>query len=252
MVVDDTYIGLDISANHVGMVARQGKDVRYRYITTVQKEAKHASGVVESTLMLKANKFVGKGSYQVYRCRFIVDSILDFVLTNSPQGNIYVAIEDYAYSSTTNSITVLAEITGCVKEAIINSLPNASIRLHSVTTLKKWAAGKGNAWKIDMFEAYKQAATTPECFGDMLQYQQKVKKVKKATIPSTELKGVVTDLVDAWWLADLIRTEILVRDGNIVYNVLPKHQQEVFFLTTKAVPVNLLSRPFIRQEQDDE
>ena len=63
-----------------------------------------------------------------------------------------VGLEGYAYSSFTNNLTQIAEMTGLLKYFLYQSA--IPYNIYTPTSIKKSATGKGNAKKDMMYEAW--------------------------------------------------------------------------------------------------
>ena len=155
----------------------------------------------------------------------------------------YVAIEDYAigaaFSGSTGLIQI-AEMTGVIKHWIY--MNGGAIRTYDPSTVKLFATGKGNALKRHVIEAAEQGK-----FKLPSEMFKEVKKVWQGH-PDKELDGPGSDLCDAFTLAKMLWTELQVRAGKLELKDLPGHVREkIFFRTTKANPVNILARDFIRR-----
>ena len=120
----------------------------------------------------------------------------------------FFATEDYAFGATGNTFDI-AEVCGAIKEEIYNleipykKFPPASI--------KQFATGKGNADKILMRIAFNKLNITLE-----------------ATLK--EFESPKNDIVDSFWIAQLLRFELYYRKFNKfpddLFTVVPEHCTE--------------------------
>jgi len=60
-----------------------------------------------------------------------------------------------------------------------------------------------------------------------------------------DVDGPGTDVADAYWLADMLRTEQSVRRGTTLVSSLEPRRIEVFNAVSDASPVNVLARPMV-------
>lgn len=147
----------------------------------------------------------------------------------------YVAIEDYAFgtSSSSGMIFSLAEFEGNIKIGLYNK--GKKLRFYSVNSNKKFFTGYGLSDKIGMYQAFnKYTGVKPDI----------------STLPIVDSgKGVAptSDIIDAFALCECLRMELKLRAGLIQLHELPKHQIEVYNVITKEHPQGLLVAPFIEK-----
>jgi len=243
-------IGLDLSLEHFGMVAlnAEGQAFHCSYMYPAQKYVlaieKFMSFPCRGWLTLKKNEGEGRDFHTIRR----IDSastIIENAITNITQLRPwYVAIEDYAigaaFSGSTGLIQI-AEMTGVVKHWIY--MNGGAIRTYDPSTVKLYATGKGNALKRHVIEAVEKEGfkLPPEMF-------KAVNKIWQGK-PDKEFDGPGSDLCDAYTLARMLWTELQVRAGKIELKDLPEHiREKIFFRVTKANPVNILAREFIKRK----
>lgn len=140
----------------------------------------------------------------------------------------YVAIEDYAMGSSSGMNFTIGEATMLTKIAVYNT--GCKFRTYEPTLIKKFATCKGNAKKEQMQEAYAELGET---------------YIDLEHLPIN--KGPREDLVDAYWIAKLLQTELQLRHGVIELKSLGLKQIEVFNSVSKAKKQNLLVRDFIQK-----
>lgn len=171
------------------------------------------------------------------RYRDSVAGILTFI-DNASMGinrktELYIAIEDYAIKAN-GRVYDIGEYGGMIREMIDRMIPCAGFREHDPLTVKLYGSNSGGSGKPEMIAAY-----------------EKFRLEQPMNCPDwswIEEKGsVLSDLVDAYFLARLALTEAKLRHGRIQAHQLPGRQIEVFNRVTKSYPVNILARPFLGQ-----
>ena len=240
-------IGLDLSLNHIGGVcfynnSSDYSDVKWAYISNTKKEINIKTSSVYTKYLpsritnKKLDTYEDIDNYGVFRLsylkRLIYDMLLHFCeLSTSDSDDIYFAIEGYSYGSKSNSTYQIGELGGVVRDICYLF---GCIRIHDPYSIKLWATNKGNAKKRAMYNAYTKYSV---CLDDIHKLIEEGKD---------DLKGVGTDVIDAFWLADLLRVELDIRDGTLQLTDLSEGQRQVFLRTTKTYPINMLNRPFIK------
>ena len=242
------FIGLDISLNHSGLVVL-GKDTtvvdwfyltveRTRFLST--KEQK-----VHGFLLEKYNPNIHKSKevYDEIRKNAHIDFLREVLLnklglvTMKQRENTYIAIEQYAWAGISGSKYQIGELGGCIKHKLFEM--GFKMRYVAPTSLKVWV-GKGNYKKRDIVEqAVKLGFTVPLDVRLILE--------KK----NGDYDGVGTDLADAFFLARLVRAEVLFRSGDIQLSDLPGRQSEVLLKTVfehpSKAPKDSFLRPYVEK-----
>jgi Holliday junction resolvasome RuvABC endonuclease subunit len=144
----------------------------------------------------------------------------------------YVALEDYAYSAT-GKIFNIAEGCGFLKISLYHS--GKKIRLQSPNSIKLWATGYGNCDKIRMEQSYD---IRKDAFD--LSFLPRVVD-KKSNNPKD-------NIVDAFFICDLLRHELMLRKGLIKLSDLTEKQIQVFNSVSKTFPENILCRDFLEKK----
>jgi len=238
-------IGCDVSLEHGGFcfLNENGQVDYYKYFSNNKKDVeKNASSVVFLGLKRELGEELER--YNIRRaCRYrelFSDHIIEVVQRLCP---FYVVFEGYAYGAITNSLCQIAELTGALKTSIYRA--GGIMRIHDPISVKFFATGKGNATKKEMVDQ----ALKEKFLGEELVKQIPVKYVKRKRnkVMIDDCEGLLTDVVDAYFLARLLWTELQLREGKISLQDLSLHQIQVFNRTTKMYPVNILARPFIQQ-----
>ena len=221
--------GLDLSKNHYAFVV---------YDTKTKLFDPYIGWSGSTTILNKWKKACPEGFhiYQIptrnknellelynHQCRRVVgEQILQIANNHAVE---MIALEGYAFSG--SYVVQLAETTGGIKDLLIDL--EIAIRIHDPLTVKMWA-GSGSYGKPEMLEVGR----------------------KLICIPDELCKGVSNpagDIVDAYFLVDLLRTEIDVRKFPLHIGRLNEKQKQVFNRLTKAFPENLLVRPFVAYKQ---
>lgn len=161
-------------------------------------------------------------------------------------GCEYIAIEDFAYSTSGSSLTMIAEFIGNIKYyAYIN---NIKIRLYDPNSNKYLATGKGSADKPEMWDSY----VSKEFSNDKLDLSDlppipTFQKGSKAGLRDSKGVSPTSDIVDAWFLIKTLHLELQLRHGKVLLTDLEPKYLTVFNRVTKAFPENILVRPFIEK-----
>jgi len=227
------FLGIDLSLNHFGscLLDEEGKVLDYYYMTDVKKDVEvdkhHSVHHQIPSARCDSSEHFDRMIYIVGLLRRLYD------IYNCANTILMVSIEGYGYASDSPRQYEIAELTGYLKTQLL--LGGAAIRVHDPDSVKLFAVGNGHASKETIYNQFKK-----ETGLDV--YVKSSKKGKK-----TELAGPGTDVADAYFLASLLRTEMLLRLGKLQLKDLPEHQIRVFNRVTKTYPVNLLDRPFIEK-----
>lgn len=157
--------------------------------------------------------------------KWMLEKIKDFV---SPAN--YIAIEDYAFGASGNNFDI-GEFIGQIKYMVFaNDIP---MRLYDPNSIKKFATGKGNADKISMYDSF-------------INVNDIKPDIKGLPIPNKG-SGVTptSDIIDAYWIAMLLRQELSLRKGIDILRDLDENLISIFNRVTKSNPVNILDQDFI-------
>jgi len=157
-----------------------------------------------------------------------------FVSTNCFDIN-YVAFEDYALAAN-GRVFHIAEVTMTMKLQIYNC--NIPMRLYPPNHIKLFATGHGNADKFEMEDAFEALTDVERCGMDL---------TCLPTLHEQKNGNPRDNVIDAFWVSELLRTELRIRSGNLMINSLPEHQIKVFNLLTKSFTTNILARNFLQK-----
>jgi hypothetical protein len=178
-------------------------------------------------------KFKDKQHFNAIRIAWWENYLWQVIEDRKPD---FVGIEDYALDLAQGAHQ-LGELGGLAR--IMLMIHEVPFRLHEPQTVKMFTAHNGNAGKNQMEKAAR------ERWGiDFRDYNQPIKEGAKKG-QDTE---VCEDLSDALSVAKLVWAEVQIRRGDLTMDML-EHEKEiqVFNRTTKAYPVNLLNREWIRR-----
>lgn len=161
-----------------------------------------------------------------FSSRFEQTAWMRNIILSRLDGVQVVAVERFAYSA----IGMLADI-GMFVGAIVQPLweRGVAIRWYEPQVAKKHFAGRGSADKVGMYEAYlARTGVKPNLDG------YPVPKKKDGVKPTS-------DIVDAFALADTLRTELMLRKDRSLLPALPRWDREIFGKKSGS----LLDVPFI-------
>jgi Holliday junction resolvasome RuvABC endonuclease subunit len=220
--------GMDLSLNHGAIVQLEnGKLDNFWFWTTRADVTKLGA---EHAMRMKTTKGLQGSTADVERLSWIQTFLSGMIRCERPK---YAALEDYAYGMS-NGAHQIGEVGGMARLLMWDA--GVKFRLHDPGTVKMYAAHDGAAdktnvrwnvqrrWKVD-FDRF-----IPE------------KKGKTSHTVTAE------DLCDAMALAQLCRLEVQLRAGKrTLQDLKHDHERRVFNRVTKAYPVNILGRDWIRR-----
>lgn len=142
----------------------------------------------------------------------------------------YISVEDFSFASVGNTFDIGAFV-GLVKYTLYQM--NKKIRLYPPTSVKKFFTNRGTASKLEMWERWKTEGL------DDLDYLGEI----------TESKGkpILSDCVDAYALAYLLRHELLIRRGLLSLKELTEEQITIFNKVQKKSGTNILDTEFLER-----
>jgi Holliday junction resolvasome RuvABC endonuclease subunit len=136
----------------------------------------------------------------------------------------FVAIEDYAYGAKGQQFHI-GELVGGMKLFLWRK--GIPFRMYEPTSIKKYATGNGAADKTEVVMA---------CYKDF-------------KVDFMDFGKVKDNVADSYVIAKLLELELNVRYGLLSLEDLKKREREILQRTTKTYPVNILERPFIKEER---
>lgn len=163
--------------------------------------------------------------------------------------SVYVSIEDYAMRANGMSYNI-GEYGGILRSAVLKLPYHVIIRESDPLTIKLFAV-KGDAKKPEMAKAYEDLCelgletTTLSIEWFRIEHEAKAKAKAGKKQKQLEETSPVSDLIDSWWIAEVLRVELWVRWGWINHNKLDVRKLQVFNRTTSSYPVNVLNRSFL-------
>jgi len=141
----------------------------------------------------------------------------------------HAALEDYALARKAFAHS-LGEVGGLVRiELLLLGIP---FRAYDVQGVKIFATGRGDAEKADMVLACRD------------------KWEGRNFLEYGKTDGAAGNVADAYVIAQLLRTELRIRAGEVKLEDLPESERRVFLRTTKQQPVNVLDQPFAKEVGD--
>jgi len=220
-------VGIDYSINSSGIIKMyldknlNQESVLYKGFSTVKK----VCNVDSSITYFKKDQFLDN----IEKSIWMKDEIIKFI----DERPDYVAIEGYALNAK-GLVFNIAEATMVLKTALYeHGIP---MRIYDPNSIKKFATNFGNADKIRMEDEFDRGVD----FEDI--------KPNLGKLPC--YKSPKLDIIDAFFIAKLLQTELKLRKGLISLKDLTEKQIEVFNRVTKHYPENILVRPFIRREHE--
>ena len=152
-----------------------------------------------------------------------LDTVLQFLMEQINSASpAFVAIEDYAYAAKGSQFHI-GELTGAVKLYLWRR--GIPFRMYDPPTIKKFGTGSGNADKADILMA---------CLKDF-------------GMDFTDYGKIKDNVADSYVIAKLLEAELDVRQGRVGLDKVKKQTREIMQRTTKTYPVNILERPFIKE-----
>lgn len=134
----------------------------------------------------------------------------------------YAALEDYALARMAYSHH-LGEVGAVVRLLLwARGIP---FRVYDVQAVKMFATGNGNAEKAEVVLACRD------------RWDLNFLEFGKTT-------GAGGNVADAYVIAQMLRSELALREGSLVMERIPEAERRVFQRTTKQRPENVLSTPF--------
>lgn len=224
--------GWDLGLNHSGYVElTNGELSNYWYITNLagsaNKSKKHGFRLI---LPKNDDKYI----VDVFRLSTIKKFIIKNVIKNKPD---FVGIEGYALGAKHGGYR-LGEIGGIAR--MICWQKGIPFRLHDPLSIKMFITHDGTCQKDRIEEVVKKRWEV-----DFSKYNQPKSKNKKYKRNRTTSE----DLADAFSIAKLVWTEIQLRSGLIKMQDLHEKEIRVFNRITKAYPVSILSRDWIKRNE---
>lgn len=221
-----SIVGIDFSITSPGLYLLNvdknfnSLESAFAGFTTVKKTA-----LLQRELVLLDKK---SWNDDIHRFDILTEEIIDFVDSNTNSDTeVYVGLEGYSYASK-GLIFNIAEATGLLKNKLWNN--SCNIRIYDPSSIKKFATLLGNADKVMMGDAFVETV-------------DKFKPVLNEGL--TNYESPKADIIDAYWICQLLKTELMIRYGMVDMKSLPVKHIEIFNSVSKANKDNLLCRSFI-------
>jgi Holliday junction resolvasome RuvABC endonuclease subunit len=149
----------------------------------------------------------------------------------------YIALEDYVWKAGPKSggVIQISELGGVIRLWFYEHY--YKVRTYDPKSVKLAWTSKGDASKADMIDRGKTYLENkcPE-------YHKQLHK-----LADKYLEGIC----DAIAIGNLLRVELLFRQGKIQLSELPEHYVRVFNRVTDSMPVCLIDRPFLEREKEN-
>lgn len=157
------------------------KTTQFYYITKVVKHVgffdDHITGIKEPPFKSQEERF---------------DNISEYFLNILTKYKVEdFAIEGYSYSST-GQVFDISENTGVLKHKLFKN--NINIHIFPPTEIKKFATGKGNAKKQDMFNAFLERESVD--FRSSINYTK------------TLIDNPVSDIIDSYYILKILHKKL--------------------------------------------
>ena len=226
--------GWDVSLNHGAMVElTDGELTNFWYYTDI------AGAAIRSKRGTRLDPAIFKQTdrhqKQMARLAWLEHYMDKTVLM--PSQPEYVGIEDYAIRAEQGA-HYLGEVGGIAR--ILCWFRGAKMRLHDPTSVKMFTAHDGTCQKDSIERAVKERWDID--FGTVNPLPPK--PTVKNPNPKQNRK-TSEDLADAYAIAQLVWTEVLIRRGDLAVSSLHEKEIRVFNRVTKTYAVNLLDRDWI-------
>lgn len=230
--------GWDLALNHAGFVElTDGVMTDFQYVTDLAASAGRSK---EHGIRLPLFKSKDRQQRAMERLAWW-EHFIDKKLLIARQPN-YVGIEDYALDAS-HGAHYKGELGGIAR--ILCWFRGISFRLHDPISIKMFTTHDGTVrtkdeverkvlkrWKQD-FSKFNQPLAKPKTTG------------KHAGKQPKENRTTSEDLADAYAIAMLVWTEVLLRRGELKMSILHEKEVRVFNRVTKSYPVNLLDREWL-------
>jgi len=215
------FLGADISLNHSGFVLLD-EDGNYITLTYITDKKASADKLKKLAHLWKKPATKDRQIMEVARIAYLSSALEKIVDQLSPD---FVATEGYAYDMP--RAHQLGEVGGIFRLLLWKlKIP---FRIHDPLTLKMFAAHQGNADKEAVVKAVKK------------RWDWDFSGYNGGKDLTTE-----QDLCDAYTLAEMCRTEWLLRRGALRLSDLHEKEVQVFQRATKAAPISILGRDWIQ------
>lgn len=227
-------VGGDISLNHGALVEiTDGRLTHLRFATDIVGSVERGKGR-GFRIPVPPKEQAGRQAYAIARLEWWESFLTSYLVERKPD---YVGVEDYALRQEQGAHQ-LGEIGGLVR--LLCWKRGVPLRLHDPTTVKMFIAHNGNALKPDV-----EAAVAERWGLDFGKFNPPLAKPTKKTPEPKENRQTSEDCADAYGIAQMVWTEVQLRQGRILFEELHEKEIQAFNRITKANPTSLLSRDWI-------
>jgi hypothetical protein len=152
-------------------------------------------------------------------------------------------MESYAYAASGN-ITEIAEITSQIKFQLIRQ--GTKLRLIEPMTLKMYATDDGHSHKPEMFDAFINHDGKKCDISDLPEIPTH-KKGKFVGLRDKDGISPLSDIVDSFWLCELLHEELQIRKGiKTLSDLIPNHKH-ILSRKTPANKIPIYQKDFIQK-----
>ncbi len=152
----------------------------------------------------------------------------------------YAAIEGYGFGGNGNLTMISEHCSQIIFQLIRNG---TKVRLIEPLTLKMFATNSGKAHKPEMFDAFVNEATSLD-----LSYLPQIQVHKKGkNAGNRNINGIspLSDIIDSFWLCELLKEELQIRKGTKQLSDLVPHHTHILSRKTKANKIPIYQKDFI-------
>lgn len=215
----DRLIGIDQSARGTAaVILKYGKIQDLMFYADNKTSAKKLS---KDGALMPMEVTAGDELSRILRLEDLKFKFRNFISRWRP---VHAALEDYALARLAYSHT-LGEVGAIIKLELFRlSIP---FRIYDIQAIKMFATGRGDAEKADMI------------ISCMNQWEE------LNFLKYGKEDGAAGNVADAYSIAQLLTTELLIRAGELDLKSIPEEKRRVFLRTTKQKPVNILDTPFV-------
>ena len=226
-------LGLDISLNPGAIVELTDVELsNFWYYTNLAGSAKQSKrGCRVDPAIFKLGDKLAIGVARLY---WIEGMLLEVIKKTSAE---YAGIEDYALRAEQGAHQ-LGEAGGLAR--LLCWKAGFKLRLHDPISTKMFVAHDGTCQKDAV-----QRAVERRWGVDFSPMDQPPAKPTPRRPEPKRNKQTSEDLADAFAIAQLVWTEVQLRDGRVTMEQLHEKEIRVFNRTTKTYPINLLNREWI-------
>lgn len=205
-------IGIDFSMNSPGLCIL--KDSKYEFVSFFNSGTKDWESVknlkrfyihkelidlniitpISYTRFVNSTNFIEREREKLIDANNISQLILDFIKSNSTRDVITIGLEGFSYGSSGNSFIDIIIYNSFLRFKLMNEFGPNNITISQPTYVKK-LAGKGNANKIYMFNAFKKNVLNDRLLTESKFWEWVQDKEYDTAVPSP-----ISDLIDSYFI----------------------------------------------------